>query len=107
MTPIVATCGDLLCDDCIITDKANCPIPNCGHKYIPDKFGVPEDLIELQPSMSLEGSHSNKNGLFPLPMDRPQMYIINNIIINIINNIKNMFISTAIKTLIITTLTIY
>lgn len=53
-TPIVTMCGHLLCDDCIMIDKTKCPIPGCGHKYYLDRNGVPEDLIELQPSAMAE-----------------------------------------------------
>lgn len=53
-TPIITMCGHMLCDDCIMTDKTKCPMPKCGHAYYMDRKGVPEDLIELQPSASAE-----------------------------------------------------
>lgn len=52
--PMVTPCGHLLCDECVVKDKMKCVARGCGTAYKLDKDGVPEDLIELQPSATSE-----------------------------------------------------
>lgn len=49
--PMVTPCGHLLCDECIVLDRRRCVAKQCGVPYLLDKNGVPEELIELQPSI--------------------------------------------------------
>lgn len=48
--PIVTPCAHLLCDECIIRNRTSCVAKGCEKKYRLDSKGIPEDLIELQPS---------------------------------------------------------
>ena len=52
--PFVTPCGHLLCDDCLTISKTECVAKGCGIKYRLDKDGIPEDLIELQPSLQVD-----------------------------------------------------
>lgn len=49
--PLVTPCAHMLCDECIEKSKTACPVDRCGVRYRMDKKHVPEDLIELQPSI--------------------------------------------------------
>lgn len=51
MVPMVTPCGHLLCDECIVLDRKGCVAKNCGIEYVLDRNGVPEELVELQPSI--------------------------------------------------------
>lgn len=53
--PMVTPCGHLLCDECIVLNKAKCVANDCGTEYYLDRNGVPEQLIELQPSVFSKG----------------------------------------------------
>lgn len=48
--PMITPCGHFLCENCVHLDRTKCTAQNCGMEYCLDKNGVPEDLIELQPS---------------------------------------------------------
>eukprot|EP00177_Eucheuma_denticulatum_P003148 GFKZ01005673.1.p1 GENE.GFKZ01005673.1~~GFKZ01005673.1.p1 ORF type:complete len:1134 (+),score=151.38 GFKZ01005673.1:429-3830(+) len=48
--PMITPCGHFLCENCVHLDRTRCTAQNCGVEYRLDKNGVPEDLIELQPS---------------------------------------------------------
>lgn len=52
--PMVTPCGHLLCDGCVVLDKTKCVASGCGALYRHDDKGIPEDLIELQPSIYSE-----------------------------------------------------
>lgn len=48
--PMVTPCAHLLCENCVILDQEKCTAKHCGVLYRLDKDGIPEDLIEIQPS---------------------------------------------------------
>lgn len=52
--PIVTPCAHLLCDMCVLVNKARCVAIGCRQKYEMEKTKegkvVPKDLIELQPA---------------------------------------------------------
>jgi SNF2 family DNA or RNA helicase len=49
--PILSTCGHMVCVDCFSSNRLGCTVPGCVHKYVLDSSGVPEKVIELQPSV--------------------------------------------------------
>lgn len=49
--PIISTCGHVVCIDCFASNKNGCVVPQCDHMYALDKEGIPEQVIELQPSV--------------------------------------------------------
>jgi SNF2 family DNA or RNA helicase len=49
--PILSTCGHMVCVDCFSSNRLGCTVPGCMHKYVLDSSGVPEQVIELQPSV--------------------------------------------------------
>jgi hypothetical protein len=49
--PVISTCGHTVCLHCFTKSKVGCVVPNCGHEYVLDANGVPEQVIELQPSV--------------------------------------------------------
>lgn len=50
--PFATPCCHIVCNQCLIKNRAACPVPGCGTIYAVDSEGVPEELIELQPAMS-------------------------------------------------------
>ena len=52
--PFVTPCGHLLCDDCLTASRTKCVARGCGVKYKLDKNGIPEELIEMQPSLQVK-----------------------------------------------------
>lgn len=48
--PMITPCAHLLCENCVILDREKCTAQHCGIPYRLDKDGIPEDLIEMQPS---------------------------------------------------------
>ena len=51
--PYLTPCAHVICTQCILSDRNRCPLKSCRTEYALDKQGVPEELIELQPSIVL------------------------------------------------------
>ncbi len=51
--PFVTPCAHLVCNACILEDRTGCPVENCRTEYSLDSKLVPDELIEMQPSVVL------------------------------------------------------
>lgn len=73
--PYVTPCAHLLCEECVLKDMHRCTAKHCGTPYRLDDKGVPEDFIELQPSIVSSVGWSPDWGFASAKMD----YLINRI----------------------------
>ncbi len=50
----VTPCCHLLCSECILSDPAACPVPQCWTGYVFQDGSVPVELQEMQPAMEVK-----------------------------------------------------
>lgn len=53
---ILSTCGHVVCVNCFRTSRTGCTVKGCDHQYMLDSNGIPEEVIELQPSIVSAGN---------------------------------------------------